>query len=210
MSDVHVCMGDCFDCMMKWNTSSFSSSPGYAGWRYAHGWGLLPDCVGEARHGLPDSWGLLWKGHLSLSGLHEASEHMGHAAGPQYFTEGSDHISKNLRQGELLRENQSQGSSHHNDVISMGTLSSSKHDPQLLLRSPMPSAFPPLQCSVWLVVDLEFNRLHCLASNVLLFEACGPNCDGLCLTAATVDDISSVRGSTFFTTTYKWFLRCAV
>lgn len=67
---------------------------------------------------------------------------MGHAASPKYFTEGSDHISKNLRQGQLLSENQSQGLSHHNDVISMGTLSSSKHDPQLL-HSPMSSAFPP-------------------------------------------------------------------
>lgn len=88
-------------CLYDWLSSyGFSSLSGYAGRRYANSRGLLPDCVGEAGHGFPDSWSLLWEEHLSLSGLYEASEHLGHAAGPKRFTKGSDHVISNWSHGQ--------------------------------------------------------------------------------------------------------------
>lgn len=62
---------------------------GDAGGGNADRWRLLQNRVGATGHGLPDPWSLLWKRHLSFFGVHEASVHLGHAAGAGRFQEGT-------------------------------------------------------------------------------------------------------------------------
>ena len=129
------------------HTSAAVPPSGHAGGSDAHGRGLLPHRVGETGNGLPDSWSLLRERHLPLTGLHEASEHLGDAAGLKYVTEDSDHIGSNWRLGHYLRKKLEPLEC----CDSWGTSGSFENDLETLLS-----------CSARLVTHLEsYPQLYC-------------------------------------------------
>lgn len=155
-------MTSCVHCVTLCEILSHASVAvffsGYAGGGYAHSRGLLPDCVGKAGHGLPDSWSLLWKGNLPFSGIHEASEHLGHAASSEHFTEGLDHhqlkLEPQMGNKDRIWKNQSEDLSYQPGVI------------WKVQQAPLKMTFklscshhPHLQGSVTSVTDLKSGHL---------------------------------------------------